>query len=92
MEADLKGLVKTAVSLNNTQEYFMMVAKTYGEVTVTYKNEPPYVTIFLGKGPEAPIGLGNSVAEAILEIMHQGRLPETKLVHTKTDCSCGQAH
>lgn len=86
---DLNELMKIFVSMKNTQEYFMMVAEKSEEVTLTFKNEPPYVTIFLGKGPEAPIGVGNSVAEAILDVMEQRRLSH---IPQESRCSCGKAH
>ena len=52
------------------QEYFMNVAKNRGdEITLTFKNESPYVTVFLGKGAEAPMGMGDSVAAALSDAM-----------------------
>jgi hypothetical protein len=62
---DIVKMIQLARSMDNAQEYLMLVAKNHGEITLTFKNEIPFVTIFLGKGPEAKIGFGNSVAGAI---------------------------
>lgn len=62
-------MINLAGAVDNTQEYMMQLAKRHGPITVTFKNEEPFVTIFLGEGSEAPIGFGSSVAAALLSAM-----------------------
>lgn len=68
---DMLQMVELSRSVDATQAYFMELASINDreEITVTFKDKPPYVTVFLGKGPNAPIGMGNSVATAILDAM-----------------------
>ena len=59
-------LIHLSNSIDTAQAYLMNLAEKHGgEVTLTIKNEAPFVTVFLGKGSEAPIGFGSSVAAAL---------------------------
>lgn len=62
-------MVRLAQSMDDAQAYFMMLAERHEEVTFTVKNEAPFVTAFLGKGPEAKIGFGPSFAAAMGDAM-----------------------
>lgn len=59
---DMIGL---AMAVDKAQAYFMALALNHEEITLSFKNEQPFVTAFVGKGPDAKIGFGPSVAHAI---------------------------
>lgn len=60
-------LLQLSQTIDDAQFYFMSVAKNHGgEITVTFKTETPYVTVFVGAGPESLIGMGSSVPAALL--------------------------
>lgn len=64
-----KELVALSHSIDDTQAYLMSLSRTWGEVTLTIKPEAPVITVFLGKGSEALIGFGSSVALALKSAM-----------------------
>jgi hypothetical protein len=65
-EQNLMKLVTLSTSMDNAQAYLLAIAGNHGEeVTVSVRTYEPHIVIFLGKGPEAPMGMGNSIAAAI---------------------------
>ena len=63
-------LIQLSRIIDDAQAYFQALAKVHGgEVTFTFQSNPPYVTAFLGKCPNAAIGFGSSVAGAMLNAL-----------------------
>lgn len=63
------AMIRLSKTIDDAQEYFMALAENHTEVTLTFKNTAPFVTVFLGNGPHAKIGFGSSVAGALLDAM-----------------------
>ena len=67
----IQELARLSMSVDDAQEFFMKMAENHKEITLTFKNEEPFVTVFLNKGKDVLIGFGNSVAVAVQDALAQ---------------------
>lgn len=65
---NLAHIMRLGNSVTDATAYFIAMAGNHdGKLTITFSCESPRVTVFLGDGPEAPIGFGESVPEALAD-------------------------